>query len=106
MTGTKTRPGITTTTRFGVKFAGAVDRVTHVNPCANEEHAQRFCAALQFCGNRDACVVVNDGRGWRPVDTPDATAAIRYENRLHAVADYVMAACEWLIGTARKAVTR
>lgn len=97
---TKPRP---TTLQYGVKFAGAVDRVTHVDPCETEEHARRFCAALQFCGNHDAHVVVNDGHGWRPTDT---ATGIRYENGFHAVADQVMAAVEWLLGAARKAVAR
>ena len=57
---------------FGVRFAASVDRVTHVDECASEAAARRFQHALEFCGNHDACVVLNDGTGWRPADTGGA----------------------------------
>lgn len=36
---------------------------------AEELGARRFCRALEFCGNRDARLMVDAGHGWRTADT-------------------------------------
>lgn len=55
---------------FGVRYAAAFDRVTHVDPYADEAAAAKFLHALLFMGNADAVLVRWDGAAWVPVEVP------------------------------------
>lgn len=68
MTVTLSKPATLTTTRWGVEFEGSPSP-DHVTVSVDEQTARRFLRGLQFCGNRDARLVVNDGTGWHPVET-------------------------------------
>lgn len=61
------------TARWGVEFGGSPSP-DHVTVCADEAGARRFCRGLEFCGNADACLVVDDGHGWHPADTTGGAA--------------------------------
>lgn len=67
MTVTEAKPAI----RWGVAFA-ASPSPDHVTVCIDEAGARRFCHALEFCGNRDARLMADDGTGWHPADTGGA----------------------------------
>lgn len=49
---------------FGVRYAAAFDRVTHVDPYANEAAAAKFLHALLFMGNADAVLVHRVDGAW------------------------------------------
>ncbi len=68
MTVTLSKPTTPITTRWGVEFEGSPspDRVT---VSVDEQAARRFLRGLEFCGNRDARLVVNTGAGWHLVET-------------------------------------
>lgn len=55
-------------TRWGVEFEGSPSP-DHVTVSKSEAAARRFHHALDFCGNHDARLMVDDGHGWHPADT-------------------------------------
>lgn len=59
-------------TRWGVEFEGSPSP-DHVTVSVDEQAARRFLRGLQFCGNRDARLVTDDGTGWHPAHTGGAS---------------------------------
>jgi hypothetical protein len=53
---------------WGVEFS-ASQSPDHVTVSADEAAARRFLRGLEFCGNADARLVVDEGNGWHPADT-------------------------------------
>lgn len=53
---------------WGVRYAAAMDRASHVDPYVSEAGARRFLHALGFMGNTDAVLVRWDGTAWVPAE--------------------------------------
>ncbi|TYK45222.1 hypothetical protein [Actinomadura decatromicini] len=52
---------------WGVEFGGSPSP-DHVDVRSDEVDARWWLRALAFCGNQDARLVVDEGRGWRAAE--------------------------------------